>query len=98
MIDFFNDYTVCAAAIAFVRGFGMYSFSRSGSAAAFVRTLSVVAFDLFVRLRNQDQEVLLLASKTGEHVCLVPVWLIGLVVGLWILCHRERPARSSKSL
>lgn len=80
MIVFYNDYTFFAAAIGFVCGFGMYSFSRSGSAAAFVGSLSIIGFDLITRLRNRDQETPLLAPKAGGHIWFIPVWIIGIIV------------------
>jgi len=80
MIYFFNDNALFAASVGFFGGLGAYSFWRNSSAAGFAGGAVIVAFDLFMRLRNNDQDVPLLAPNAGGHIWFIPVWIISLVV------------------
>ena len=76
----YNDNVIFAVAIGAATGFGMYSYSRNASVAELVGGLSVIVFDLFLRLRNQDQDAPLLAPDAGGHIWFCPVWIIGIVL------------------
>lgn len=80
MIYFYNDNVIFAAAVGAACGFGMYSYNRNTSAAMLVGAVSVIAFDLFLRLRNHDQDAPLLAPDAGGHIMFCPLWIIGLVL------------------
>lgn len=77
----YNDNVIFAVLIGVTCGGGVYSLFRNASAATFGGFVGLVLFDFVMRLRNQSEDVPLLAPDAGGHIWFIPVWIIGLVGG-----------------
>ena len=77
----YNDNVIFAVLIGVVSGGAVYSLYRNGSVAGLAGCLGMILFDFVTRLRNQSEDVPLLAPDAGGHIWFIPVWIIGLVGG-----------------
>ena len=60
-------------------GFGGYSLTRNVNIAIVTGIISVAGFDLISRLRNETEEVPILAPDAGGHIWFVPMWVYSIV-------------------
>ncbi|HUY90896.1 MAG TPA: hypothetical protein VMV10_19325 [Pirellulales bacterium] len=78
-IIIYNDNAIFDIAVGVAGGFGVYSYFRNTNAAVLAGIVILIAFDLFLRLRNQSEDAPLIAPDAGGHIWYAPMWLLGLV-------------------
>ena len=77
----YNDNVIFAVLFGVVCGGGVYSFFRNSSAAVFAGCLSIILFDLVMRIRNENEDARLIAPDAGAHIWFIPAWAWALVGG-----------------
>ena len=80
VIYVYNDNAIFAVAVGAAGGFGAYSYFRNVNGGVLAGALCLIAFDLFLRIRNQSEDARLIAPDAGGHVWYAPMWIIGLVL------------------
>jgi predicted membrane protein len=72
---FFNANTVFGLAAAMCGALSAYALFRNGTAAVFGGALGAMVVDIIMRLRDDNNEVPLLAPDAGGHIWFIPLWL-----------------------